>query len=58
MSLGYSLAFSVCVCVCARVLVPTGVAIFAGVIFKAAAISNCGWRCVTWERENTENFAC
>ncbi|KAJ6889191.1 exocyst complex component EXO84C [Populus alba x Populus x berolinensis] len=28
----------------------------AGLICKASAISNCGWRRVAWERENTENL--
>ncbi|KAJ6889190.1 LOW QUALITY PROTEIN: exocyst complex component EXO84C-like [Populus alba x Populus x berolinensis] len=27
-----------------------------GLICKASAISNCGWRRVAWERENTENL--
>lgn len=33
-------------------------AMTADAICEAAAVSNCGWRCITWKGENTENFAC
>jgi len=47
----------ICLYVCIEfwcfVIVLTSIAIFAGIVCKAAAISNCGRGCINWERQNT-----